>query len=81
MGWRGGGVVVHWLVLFPYCKTAPGLNLRLLCVEYACSPCACVGFLQVLRFPPTLQYMLIRSTAYTKLPMGVALVRLSVSLQ
>lgn len=23
------------------------------CVEFACSPCACVGFLWVLRFPPT----------------------------
>ena len=25
------------------------------CMEFACSPCACVGSLRVLRLPPTVQ--------------------------
>ena len=28
------------------------IHIRPLCVELACSPCACMGFLWVLRFPP-----------------------------
>ncbi len=33
----------------------PTGRLGSFCVEFACSPRACVGFLQVLRLPPTIQ--------------------------
>lgn len=33
----------------------PASRLQPLCVEFACSPRACVGFLRVLQFPPTFQ--------------------------
>ena len=40
------------------------------CVEFPCSPCACVGFLQVLRLPPTVQRH-VRLIDGSKLPVGV----------
>ena len=46
-----GGTVVQWLALLPHNKRVLGSN----CVEFACSPCACVGSLRVLRLPPTVQ--------------------------
>ena len=34
-------------------QEGPGFESRPFCVELACSPRVCVGFLRVLRFPPT----------------------------
>ena len=39
------------------------------CVELACSPCPCVGFLQVLQLPPT--EMHVRLAGGSKLSVGV----------
>ena len=44
MGQHGGTVVS---------AVGPGFESRPFCVELACSPRVCVGFLRVLRFPPT----------------------------
>lgn len=52
------GLVVQWLVLSPHSKQIPGSNLPVdwaLSVEFACSPRASVGFLQVLWVPLTIQ--------------------------
>ena len=32
-----------------------GSGSECVCVEFACSPCVCVGSLRVLRLPPTVQ--------------------------
>ena len=46
------------LALLPHSTRDPGLIPGLgLCVESACSPHVCVGFLWVLWFPPTVQKM------------------------
>ena len=49
-------MVAQWLALLPHSKkvlgSIPG-RPRPFCVEFACSPRACVGFLRVLRFLPT----------------------------
>ncbi|KAJ8269314.1 hypothetical protein COCON_G00119210 [Conger conger] len=50
--------MVQWVALPPHSKEVLGSNPRRpgpLCVEFACSPRVCVGFLRVLRFPPTVQ--------------------------
>ena len=39
------------------------------CVEFACSPCACVSFLQVLQLPPTDMHA--RLNGGSKLPLRV----------
>ena len=44
---KKGSMVAQWLALLP------GFESRPFCVELACSPRVCVGFLRVLRFPPT----------------------------
>ena len=46
-----GDTVAQWLALWPHSKKDTGP----LCVESACSPRVGVGFLRVLRFPPTVQ--------------------------
>lgn len=50
-------MVAYWLVLLPHNKKVIGLipGLGSLCVKFACVPCVCVGFLEVLQFPPTVQ--------------------------
>uniref|UniRef100_A0AAR2L8C7 Glutamate receptor n=1 Tax=Pygocentrus nattereri TaxID=42514 RepID=A0AAR2L8C7_PYGNA len=40
--------------------------------KFACSPRVCVGFLQVLRFPPTVQRHAVRPIGCAKLPLGVS---------
>jgi len=48
--------VARWLALLPYNSRVPGSIPGLgLCVEFAHSPRVCLGFLRVLRFPPTVQ--------------------------
>ncbi len=43
-----GDTVVQWLALSPHSKSILGSNQPLgpFCVEFACSPRACVGFLR-----------------------------------
>ena len=43
------------------------------CVEFACSPCVCVGSLRLLCFPPTLQKHVKweKVNRYSKLPVSV----------
>uniref|UniRef100_A0A3B3Y7H5 Vascular endothelial growth factor C n=1 Tax=Poecilia mexicana TaxID=48701 RepID=A0A3B3Y7H5_9TELE len=41
------------------------------CMDFACSPCACVGFLWVLRFPPTDQKHDCQVIGLSKLSLGV----------
>ena len=52
-----GGTVARWLALVA--SQQEGLvfksRLRPFCVEFASSPCACVGFLRALLVPPTIQ--------------------------
>ena len=51
-----GGTVAQWLALLPHSKKVLGsfpAQPGPFCVEFACSPRVCVGFLRVLRFPPT----------------------------
>ncbi|XP_061097764.1 B-cell receptor CD22-like isoform X2 [Conger conger] len=50
--------MAQWVALSPHSKEVLGSNPRRpgpLCAEFACSPRVCVGFLRVLRFPPTVQ--------------------------
>ena len=52
-----GGTVAQWLALLPHSVRVlvqfwPHVTV---CIDFARSPCFCVGFLRVLRFPPTLQ--------------------------
>uniref|UniRef100_A0AAR2JI18 Galectin n=1 Tax=Pygocentrus nattereri TaxID=42514 RepID=A0AAR2JI18_PYGNA len=53
-------MVAWWVALSPHSEEGLGSIPRPgdrgpLCVESACSPSVCVGFLRVLRFPPTVQ--------------------------
>ena len=51
-----GGTVAHWFALLPHSVKDPGsIPVSGDCVAFARSLRVCVGFLQVLRFPPTLQ--------------------------
>ena len=50
--------VAQWIALLPHRKKVLGSNTDRpgpFCVEFACSPCVCVGFLWVLRFLPTIK--------------------------
>ena len=52
----GAARVAQWLALLPHSKKVLGsfpAQPGPFCVEFACSPRVCVGFLRVLRFPPT----------------------------
>ena len=56
----------------------PGFDSRLgdqpfgpFCVEFAFSPCSCVCFLRVIRFPSTLQSHALRSIGYAKFPLQI----------
>lgn len=52
-------------------KTPQKLN-KLICAEFACFPCDCVGSLRVLRLAPTIQrHANVRLIGYSKLSMGV----------
>ncbi|KAF7648537.1 hypothetical protein LDENG_00155190 [Lucifuga dentata] len=56
-----GGMVAQWLALSPHIKKVPGSSpASPFCMEFACSPCVCVGFLQVLQLPPTSKDMQVR---------------------
>lgn len=70
----GGRMVVRWVALLHHSKKArPSFTLRLFCLVFVYSPCACVGvgFLQALWRPPTVQRsLLITSTG--KLTVGVS---------
>lgn len=46
-------------------------DLRPFCVDFACSPCVCVGSPGVLRLPPKSKNMHVRSMVDTKLSAGV----------
>ena len=50
LGGQHGGAVVSAVASQ---QEGPGFESRPFCVELACSPRVCVGFLRVLRFPPT----------------------------
>lgn len=54
-------MVVQRLALSPHGKKVEGFESRLwpFCGEFACSPCAYVGFLWALRFPQS-KNMLVR---------------------
>ena len=55
-GQHGGSVVSTVAAQYE----GPGIESRSagpFCVEFTCSPRACVGFLRVLRFPPTTKDM------------------------
>lgn len=70
-------LILEWLALSPHSKHVLVLYLLvdwdLSVLEFACSPCACVGFLQTPCFPPTAQKQIIqiRSTGYSNIPIGV----------
>ncbi|KAF7642028.1 hypothetical protein LDENG_00266000, partial [Lucifuga dentata] len=55
-----GGTVAQWLALLPHSKKVLGSIPGSFCVEFACSPCVCVGSLRVLRLPPTSKDMHVR---------------------
>lgn len=48
LGWPGGAIVGNKKVV----GSAPNPGLL---VEFACSPCVCLAFLQEFRLPPTIQ--------------------------
>ena len=59
--------VAQWLALLPHSKKVLGsfpAQPGPFCVEFACSPRVCVGFLRVLRFPPTSKDMHRQCTMY-----------------
>ncbi|KAL6455456.1 hypothetical protein MHYP_G00360850 [Metynnis hypsauchen] len=66
-----------WVALSPHSKEGLGSIPRMgdrvpLCVEFACSPRVCVGFLWVLWFPPTVQRHAVRPIGHAGLPLGVS---------
>ncbi|XP_061641587.1 ethanolamine kinase 2 isoform X1 [Phyllopteryx taeniolatus] len=64
-----GDTVNDWLEHQPHSSEDLGSIPDPACVEFACSPRACVGFLRALRFPPTSQkHALIGDS---KLPVGM----------
>ncbi|KAL6459840.1 hypothetical protein MHYP_G00315990 [Metynnis hypsauchen] len=72
-----GGTVAWWVALSPRSKEGLGPIPRPgdwgpLCVEFACSPRVCMGFLWFLRFPPTVQRHAVRPIGHAKLPLGVS---------
>jgi len=66
----------RWLALLPHSARDPGSIPGLgHCLRGVCmfSPCVCVGFLRLLRFPPTVRTMCsFRWTGRAKLPGGLA---------
>ncbi|KAL6463953.1 hypothetical protein MHYP_G00283440 [Metynnis hypsauchen] len=71
-----GGAVAWWVALSPHSKEGLGSIPRPgdrgpLCVEFACSPRVCMGFLRVLRFLPTVQRHAVRPIGHARLPLGV----------
>ena len=54
---RMGGMVTQWLALLPHSARdrAQFPAWVTVCAEFAHSPRVCMGFLQVLQFPPTVQ--------------------------
>ena len=65
-----GSTVAQWLALLLHSVRDPGSipALVTVCVEFALFPRVCVGFLRVLRFPPTLQRC-VRLIGHAKLPL------------
>ena len=64
-------MMAWWSALLPHNKKVPASNpqRRPFCVEFGCSPHACVDFLQVLQLPS--KDMHVRLTGGSKLPVGV----------
>ena len=60
-----GGTVAQWLALLPHSKKVLGSNPSWdpgpFCVEFACSPRVCVGFLRVSGFLPPSKDMYVRA--------------------
>ncbi|MED6241926.1 hypothetical protein ATANTOWER_030197 [Ataeniobius toweri] len=67
-GWHGGAVGSTVALQ----QEAPGLpDEGYFCMEFASSPCACVGSLRVFRLPPTVQGMTVRFIGLSKLSSSV----------
>lgn len=69
LSWIRGGTVVQWSTVNSQ-QEGPRTKL---CMEFARSPCICVGSLWLLWLPPTIQRHApgVKLTGHSQLPMGV----------